>query len=80
MAQWREDVLCYNCDEKFILGHCCKKLFIMEVVGFQDEEEEVDEEIECSALTGALDGPGISLHARSTGVTGACTSSSTSVL
>jgi hypothetical protein len=49
--------------EKFVLSHRCKKLFIIEVVGFQEEDEEVDEEIECAALTGALDAPTISLHA-----------------
>jgi hypothetical protein len=64
MAQRRADGLCYNCDEKFVLGHRCKKLFIIEVVAFEDEEEEaVDETIECAALSGALVEPGISLHA-----------------
>jgi hypothetical protein len=63
MAQRRTEGLGYNCDEKFVLGHRCKKLFIIEVVGFEDVDEEVDEEIECSALSGALDAPGISLHA-----------------
>jgi hypothetical protein len=62
-AQRRAEGLCYNCDEKCILGHRCKKLFIIEVVGFEDDDEEVDEEIECSALSGALDALGISLHA-----------------
>jgi len=66
MAQRRGDGLCYNCDEKFVLGHCCKKLFVIEVIGF-DDDEEVDEEIECLALSGAQDNPGISLHA-ATGV------------
>jgi len=66
MAQRRGDGLCYNCDEKFVLGHCCKKLFVIEVIGF-DDDEEVDEEIECLALSGAQDNPAISLHA-ATGV------------
>jgi len=48
------------------LGHRCKKLFVIEVIGF-DDDKEVDEEIECLALTGAQDQPGISLHA-ATGV------------
>ena len=66
MAQRRADGLCYNCDEKFVLGHRCKKLFVIEVIGF-DDDEEVDEEIECLALSGAQDNPAISLHA-ATGV------------
>jgi len=52
--------------EKFVLGHHCKKLFVIEVIGF-DDDEEVDEEIECLALTGSQHEPGISLHA-ATGV------------
>ena len=68
MAQCRTDGLCYNCDEKFVLGHHCKKLFIINIVRFDDYDEEVDEEIECSALTGILDETGISLHA----ITGIC--------
>lgn len=63
MGQRHADGLCYNCDQKFVLGHHCKKLFIIEVVGFNDDEEEVDEPVECATLTGALDAPGISLHA-----------------
>jgi hypothetical protein len=61
MSQRRADGLCYNCDEKFVLGHRCKKLFILEVV--VDDEEEVTEEAECAALSGVLDAPAISLHA-----------------
>ena len=60
MAQRRADGLCYNCDEKFVLGHRCKKLFVIEVIGF-DDDDEVDEEIECLALSGAQDNPAISL-------------------
>jgi hypothetical protein len=36
MTQRRADGLCYNCDEKFVAGHQCKKLFVIEVVGFDD--------------------------------------------
>jgi hypothetical protein len=62
MAQRCAEGLCYNCDEKFALGHCCKKLFILEVVGSSDADEEVDEDIECAALSGALEVSGVSLH------------------
>jgi hypothetical protein len=63
MAQRRTEVLCYNCEEKFVLGHRCKKLFILEVVGSQVEDEQAEKEIECAVLSGALVVPGISLHA-----------------
>jgi hypothetical protein len=62
MVQRRADRLCYNCDEKFVVGHRCKKLFILEFTE-SDDEEAVDEEIECSALTATYDSLGISLHA-----------------
>jgi hypothetical protein len=62
MAQRRADNLRYNCDEKFVLRHRCKKLFIIEVVGDSDEDE-IEEEIECSALSGGQTASGISLHA-----------------
>jgi hypothetical protein len=70
MSQRRAEGLCFNCDEKYVQGHRCEKLFVLEVVtpGVEDdEEEEVDEVIECSALTGSPPGPGISLYA-ATGV------------
>jgi hypothetical protein len=67
MAQRRADGLCYKCDEKFVVGHRCNKLFVLEVAE-SDEEEAVDEEIECSALTATYDSSGISLHA----ITGVC--------
>jgi hypothetical protein len=64
MAQRRADGLCYNCDEKFVLGHRGKKLFVIEIVSLDDGDDEgVDEEIECAALTGHAPGPEISLHA-----------------
>jgi hypothetical protein len=61
MAHHRAEGLCYNCDDKFVLGHRCKKLFIIEVT--TDDDEEVVEEIECAAMTGVDTTPGISLHA-----------------
>jgi hypothetical protein len=58
MAQRRADGLCYNCDEKFVVGHRCKRLFTIEV---SDDDAEINEAIECAALN-ACDAPGISLH------------------
>ncbi|WVZ63767.1 LOW QUALITY PROTEIN: hypothetical protein U9M48_013374 [Paspalum notatum var. saurae] len=64
MAQRRADGLCFNCDEKFRVGHRCKKLFIMEVSfdpdGYDSDSKEADP-VE----------PGISLHAL-TGVRALC--------
>jgi predicted aspartyl protease len=62
MTQRRAEGLCFNCDEKYVQGHRCKKLFVLEVDD-TDDDEEVDEEIECSALTLGEELPGISLHA-----------------
>jgi hypothetical protein len=70
MAQRRTDGLCYNWDEKFVFGHCCKKRFIIEVVVDDDDgDEAVEEEIECAAISAAEPTPSISLHAI-TGVRG----------
>ncbi|WVZ84215.1 LOW QUALITY PROTEIN: hypothetical protein U9M48_031269 [Paspalum notatum var. saurae] len=57
MAQCRAAGLCYNCDEKFVYGHKCKKLFILEVAPEDNEEEaEPDQEEQQQDLN-------ISLHA-----------------
>jgi hypothetical protein len=62
MTQRRADDLCYNCDERYVQGHRCKKLFFLEVADPNDDEV-VDEEIECAALTVVMVNPEISLHA-----------------
>jgi hypothetical protein len=38
----RDHGLCFNCDERFIPGHRCKKLFLLE--GIYPEEEEPGED------------------------------------
>jgi hypothetical protein len=53
MAQQWAEGLCFNCDEKFVQGHHCKKPFVIEIAD-SEEEEDVDEEIECVALTGRV--------------------------
>lgn len=59
MAQRRAEGLCYNCDENFVPGHRCKKLFVIEAV--PDEEPDTGE---AAALpTDDRDSPEISLHA-----------------
>jgi hypothetical protein len=44
MTQRRANGLCYNCDERYVQGHRCKKLFFLEVAD-PDDDEVVDEEI-----------------------------------
>jgi len=59
MTQRRAEGLCYNCDEKFVTGHRCKKLFVIEIVGFDDMETNA----EADTAADANADPGISLHA-----------------
>lgn len=65
MAQRHAEGLCYNFDEKFALGHRCKELFIIEIAGTgeHNDDKAADEEVECAPITVALDVPSISLHA-----------------
>jgi hypothetical protein len=63
----QEEMAQRHADEKFVVGHRCKKLFVLEVAE-SDDEGAVDEEIECSVLTATYDSSGISLHA----ITGVC--------
>src|SRR6185437_13876382 len=51
MTQRRAEGLCYNCDEKFVTGHRCKKLFVIEIIGFDNTETTVD----VAMTTGAPD-------------------------
>lgn len=64
----RDKELCFNCDEKFGLGHRCKHLFYLEGVSEEEEVEEptVDEEEE---INSPLE---VSLHAVS-GMGAECT-------
>lgn len=32
--------LCYNCDKKYEFGHTCKKLFMLEVLGDEEVEQQ----------------------------------------
>ena len=50
----RQQRLCYNCDEKYTMGHKCKKLFFIELE--EENEEAIEEEYEEET-------PTISLHA-----------------
>ena len=59
MAERRRQGLCYNCDEPYVRGHKCPKLFYLEVTDFDDvddSEQPIAEEPEDPP-------PLISLHA-----------------
>ena len=58
MTQRRAEGLCYNCDEKFVAGHQCKKLLVIEIIGFDDSEETA----EAATISAIDDTSGISLH------------------
>lgn len=65
LAVRREKGLCYNCDKKFVPGHCCKKqgLFYLHC----DMENVEDEEI-FDLLMAATDKPGEELAKSQTGL------------
>ena len=44
LQRWRQQGLCYNCDEKYTMGHKCKKLFFIDVE--EENEEAIEEEYE----------------------------------
>lgn len=42
MQERRSRGLCFNCDEKFVPGHRCRKLFLIEGLYAEDDDEEDD--------------------------------------
>jgi hypothetical protein len=59
LKERREKGLCYNCNERFVPSHRCKKLFVIEACS---EEEDNDSDMELEELE-EIETPGISLHA-----------------
>jgi hypothetical protein len=57
MTDRREKGLCFNCDEKFTLGHSCSRSFCIEVI----YDDEVDDHLPAEPE----DDPHVSLHALS---------------
>ena len=53
--------LCYNCNEKFVPGHQCKKLFLIELFEAEGDGDVVMEED--TDQTSLNDMPKISFHA-----------------
>ncbi|WVZ76925.1 hypothetical protein U9M48_024843 [Paspalum notatum var. saurae] len=79
LAQWHTDGLCYYCDEKFTPGHRCKRLFIIEISEFDEDntatdalEETTEPSISLHALTGIT-----ALHVGSAAITALLDSRST---
>jgi hypothetical protein len=54
MAEQRRQGLCYNCDEQYVPGHRCARLFFIELDDFAAEDAPLEEDQEI---------PHISLHA-----------------
>jgi len=59
MAERQRQGLCYNCDEPYIHGHKCQRLFFLEVSDF----EEPDQQVHTGDATSDERPPLISLHA-----------------
>ena len=53
---------CFYCDEKFGLGHRCKRLFSIEAYWPNDETEAKDQEDEEEQTRSTEEALGISLH------------------
>lgn len=65
MAERRRQGLCYNCDEPYVRGHKCQRLFYLEVTDFDEQDPtELENPQDASDMP-----PLISLHA----ITGICT-------
>jgi hypothetical protein len=62
MAERRKQGLCYNCDEPYVQGHKCARLFFLEAADYivQEPPESDDEEPEADS---AANNPSISLAA-----------------
>eukprot|EP00257_Ricinus_communis_P017974 XP_015576546.1 uncharacterized protein LOC107261479 [Ricinus communis] len=52
MEERRAKGLCFNCDEKFEIGHKCKKLFWLEVLVEEDEPDDEEPTISLHAISG----------------------------
>jgi hypothetical protein len=50
MSERKEKGLCYNCDEVYSRGHRCQRLFHLEVLSEDEEDDVIEEEPTLSAL------------------------------
>lgn len=60
MTERRKLGLCYNCDEQYVRGHKCPRLFYLEVTDFVDDEPNLLDDVEDTVQE---EQPLISLHA-----------------
>lgn len=60
MTERRKQGLCYNCDEQYVRGHKCQRLFYLEVTDFVDDDPNLMDE---AVDTPQEETPLISLHA-----------------
>ena len=63
MAERRKQGLCYNCDEPYVQGHKCARLFYLEAADYIVEEPDSDSEDEEPNAAAAPAQPTISLAA-----------------
>lgn len=69
MAERCKQGLCYNCDEQYVRGHKCARLFYLEASDYIVEEPEDNDDLVQSTTTAAEpspidpDAPRISLNA-----------------
>jgi hypothetical protein len=52
MEDGRSKRLCFNCDEKYVMGHRCKRLFYIESADEDDEDEGDNLQISLLAIIG----------------------------
>jgi hypothetical protein len=50
MQECRRQGLCYNCDEQYVHGHVCPRLFFLEADDFIDDDEVVAADDAVAAL------------------------------
>ncbi|KAK0572903.1 hypothetical protein LWI29_000220 [Acer saccharum] len=62
LQERRAKGLCYNCNERFVPGHRCKKLFLIELCEAEGDGDVVMEEDD-TEQTSLINMPEISLHA-----------------
>jgi len=63
MMERRRQGLCYNCDEPYVRGHQCQRLFFLEVSDYTSDGEDGAAAGDADALPAEEAAPVVSLHA-----------------
>jgi len=63
MVERRRQGLCYNCDEPYVRGHQCQRLFFLEVSDYTSDGEDDAAAEDADALPAEEAAPVVSLHA-----------------